>query len=81
MTPEYNPDPTIPCAYGKRPLTQIHSTFTSISDEVQIPRLVLVTGIRLWLGVAVRIGLEVTEMKVKVPKTPKHTYFEGLRVG
>ena len=39
------------------------------------------TGIQLRLGVAARIGLEVTETKVKVPKTPKHTYFEGLRVG
>ena len=39
------------------------------------------TGIRLWLGLAVRIGLEVTETKANVPKTPKHTYFEGLRVG
>ena len=39
------------------------------------------TGIRLWLGLAVRIGLEVTETKENVPKTPKHTYFEGLRVG
>ena len=30
------------------------------------------TGIRLWLALAVRIGLEVTETKAKVPKTPKH---------
>jgi len=43
--------------------------------------LVLVTGIGFGLGLADWIGLEVTDTKEKVPKTPKRTYLEGLGVG